>query len=246
MTLEPITYWFYRTCTQKWRRDILSRWNNISTPSCESWFVVFLSPVFTVTFTCFFFHSLMTAYVGPCIRVSSGYTPVHFLRSNSSASFCVKISPGSLNQRTYPTFVLLIYYSYFSMLQLLIFVSFLPSKIELLNLYHRFLESYWMPRWYEYSSEEDKALPMACSQSKELERLQISKHTTKEYKFTFDKKIKPSKMVKWIVAEWHFKKRSWNIFLRRWCLSRFLNNIKEWEMYNNIGWDLPQQRKQQV
>ena len=31
---------------------------------------------------------------------------------------------------------------------------------------------------------------MACSRSKELERLQISKHTTKEYKFTFDKKIK--------------------------------------------------------
>lgn len=53
-----------------------------------------------------------------------------------------------------------------------------------------------MPKQYEQIREQDKALPMACSRSKELERLQISKHTTKEYKFTFDKKIKPSKMVK--------------------------------------------------
>lgn len=80
------------------KRDILSRWNIVTTSTCESCTMVFLTQIFTISFTCLLFHSFMNAPVGFLPEISSGYTLLHLLKSDSSASY-VRIFPGPPKQR---------------------------------------------------------------------------------------------------------------------------------------------------
>lgn len=98
MTFEPIYYWLGRSRTQKWKRDILSSeilWALPHTnPVQWSFFLKYL-----VSFICLLFYFLMTAHVGLLPKISSVYTLVHLLRSNSSAPFCMRIPRGPSKQR---------------------------------------------------------------------------------------------------------------------------------------------------
>lgn len=147
MIFEPISYWFGRIKTQKWRKDFLSRWNIMYTSSHESCAtVVFLSQIFTFSFMCLLFHFLLTAHVCFLPRVSSVYFPMHLLRSNLNASFCA----GKWS-----------FISHISVLPMFIYISIsLLCKPELLNSYIRFLESFYVP-----------SSALGSSYSRELERL---------------------------------------------------------------------------
>lgn len=116
----------------------------MSSPAHELCAVVFLFQIFTVPFTCLVFHSFTTAHVGLLPRVSRGHTPMHLFRSNSSVSFCVRISPEPPKQRPSLHLLCCLFISHTCLCHTCSFV-YLLYKTELLNSYNRFLESYSMP-----------------------------------------------------------------------------------------------------
>lgn len=113
-------------------RDILSRWNVMSSPAHELCAVVFLFQIFTVPFTCLVFHSFTTAHVGLLPRVSRGHTTMHLFRSNSSVSFCVRISPELPKQRPSLHLLCCLFISHTCLCHTCSFV-YLLYKTELLN-----------------------------------------------------------------------------------------------------------------